>query len=339
MSATGAAHQVQVQVSNSFGSSVFALDLEEVGPPRVTYSSTALTYYRRDAVESSAVTPTIAFCKGGCTFSSASFPGLAGPSPATGFALNASTGKVSNSVSITTKISTGTSPFSIIIEDNSTPVNTVTIDDFTIEEVCNASGTPFGIQEFGGGGGVDLDPWLLCTPDHIKEISLNVASLKEYYKLSADIDFRDTDLPVYPIGVLNGIPVDCFSGGLDGNDYIISNFKVFDPASPSNIGPYPITVPSGLFSCLTDFDYIRDLTLINFASFSQAPSGSLAGVVTMPVVPVKANNISNVNSYRSYVRTMSSMAGGLIGSLECQSNMLVTMVNNISPWDNRRSKH
>jgi hypothetical protein len=316
VSATGAAHGVNITVTNSFGSNTFSLTLEEFGAPRISYSSTSYTFYRNGPA-TSFQTPTVSFCKGGCTFSTPdTLP--------TNVALNSTTGEIS-STGITSPINNPSyTPvtFSVVYADSVLPVpNSATIAGFSLTEGCNPAASFFG-QEFGGGGSTAMDPWFLCTEAHLDHMSTNPAFMDDDYRLSDDIDMAT--IPTLPIGEAIGA---CFSGSFEGNDKIISNFKVYDAISNPGTASY-VMYPAGFFSCLSDFDFIQNLSLVNSYMYGEVYSGTITGKAEVPHPKMRTNLIDRVHVYRSVVRDRSGLilpdqtyAGGLIGHVKCNDQL------------------
>lgn len=294
VSPTGATHLVEITLTNASGSSNYTVVLEEIGPPRVSYPNLTHTYYRKDDVSGyplPKVEPTIDFCKGGCTFSSPDIPPELNIDP--------TTGKISIPAMITTQLS---AQYNVIYTDGDG--NDGTISNFSIEEACNDTGAVFAGQEYGGGAGSPGDPWLTCTQQQLVELDFHKDG---YFKQMADVDMSGNIKPL----IFN----DCFSGGYDGNGKIISNLKIYNSDSPLT----PYAQKTGMFTCLGDFDYIKNLTLLNFYAYGQHAVGALAGSAEIPALPSgKHRLIEKVNSYNTHLRdTGGGYLAGLIGVINC----------------------
>lgn len=303
----GAAHTIEITLTNTFGSTVYSIDLEEVGIPRISYANLGLTYYRNDdvvAYPNVLETPTIDFCKGGCGFTTVNLP--------VELEVDMVSGEIRVQGEIPTKIDT---TFTVEYYDGYGNVGSF---NFTFTEACNDTGNIFAGQSYGGGAGTAGDPWLTCTSNHLIDLNTNPSG---YFKQMADVDLTGHTVPL--------TTVTCFSGGYDGNDKIISNLKIFDGAPGSPIA-YPAR--SGMFHCLEDFDYIRNLTLLNSYSYGDSAVGVIAGSADIPALPSPKNRlIERVNIYNSHLLDNGSgYVGGLIGMIECNDpTVKITISNNI----------
>ncbi len=98
---------------------------------------------------------------------------------------------------------------------------------------------------YGGGTGIETDPYLIYTAEQMQEIGANPGDWNKHFKLVANIDlsgYKGTEFNII------GTDSNPFSGTFDGNGYEISNF----------------TYTGGLFGMVAGVNAeIRDLGLIN----------------------------------------------------------------------------
>lgn len=194
--------------------------------------------------------------------------------------------------------------------------------------------------KYGGGAGVENDPYLIYTAEQFNEIGANPGDWNKHFKLMEDIDLSE-----YTDGDFNIIGTDdrqSFEGVFNGNDLTISNLSL-------NLTRQQYT---GLFGCVGG--QIRDLGLIDpDISVEGRAVGSLVGylyegsIIGCYVEGANVSGISTVgglvglnsgrifNSYsRGYVFG-NEYVGGLIGLVsdgtvtQCFSKASVTGNENV----------
>lgn len=105
---------------------------------------------------------------------------------------------------------------------------------------CDEDGTPFG------GGDGEEDPYLLCSPEHITELSQNWEYFDAHFVLTEDIDLDG--VPLEPIGSITPQPTGApFTGYFDGNGYVLENFS--------------LDVPTGFFAYVGEDGKVGDIHL------------------------------------------------------------------------------
>ena len=160
---------------------------------------------------------------------------------------------------------------------------------------------------YGGGSGVENDPYLISTPEHLNQLQLDVNINKvdttgKYYRLTNHIDLLDYDNDsdktngnFAPIGYRNSLnDYNYFKGVFDGSGHVISNLEVILPEQNY----------VGLFGYIYAA-MIQDLGMENVVVEGGDNVGGLVGVQGY-------NSIIN----RCYVNgrvSGSSFVGGLIG--------------------------
>lgn len=289
---------ITISLENAEGVSVWTINFEEIGSPRVSYSNKNLTYYRNDTgtFPRSLVTPTIEFCNTPCSILSTA-PGQLNVDPGTG--------EISL---ITVETTQQTHSFDVNICDGNGQC--ISESGFTYTEACNDTAVAF--QDFGGGAGTAGDPWLVCTETHLKNLDSNPSFLDDYFKQTANIDMSS---------VKEQLTSTCFKGGYDGNHKIISNLKIYNSG-----GPGPLASKVGLFNCLEDFDYVVKLTLLNFTAWGEEAVGALASSVSTTLSSTRDGRIAEVQAYNTFLReekTPAGYIGGLVGMVQCHPG---------SPW-------
>ncbi len=111
---------------------------------------------------------------------------------------------------------------------------------------------------YGGGSGVEGDPYLIYEPEQFHAIGANTLDWDKHFKLMSDIDLSDyTGTQYIPIGRYFETPTIFFEGSFDGNDHSISNFSYTSPDK----------IYAGLFGAVGLFNgtdvVIKDLTVID----------------------------------------------------------------------------
>lgn len=163
--------------------------------------------------------------------------------------------------------------------------------------------TVFG--NYGGGSGSENDPYLISTPQHLKEFNYDIMvngldTTGKYYRLTADIDFSNYDTDGDPSNG-NWTPIGTratpFSGVFDGQGHIISNLSVLLPSQSY----------SGFFGYTTNA-VIQNLALNDI---SVSGSGYIGGLIGYQ----SGGSVSQVKVSGEVIGT-SSYLGGLIGYLD-----------------------
>lgn len=95
-----------------------------------------------------------------------------------------------------------------------------------IEYICDPGGAPFG-----GGDGSDVDPWLICTADHLNAVAGAPGGLGSSYLLFDDIDMSVLSGDFNVIGTLS----QPFNGYFDGDGYEIENLTI-DRSNQGHVG-------------------------------------------------------------------------------------------------------
>ncbi len=88
-------------------------------------------------------------------------------------------------------------------------------------------------EPYGGGRGTDSDPYQIWTAEQMNSIGANPADWGRFFKLMADIDMSIYTGTQYRI---IGNPVTPFSGGFDGNGYVIRNLTYITSGLVDNVG-------------------------------------------------------------------------------------------------------
>lgn len=180
--------------------------------------------------------------------------------------------------------------------------------------------------QFGGGTGIEADPYIITTPAQLNDMR---TSLSSYYKLGNDIDLSGylTGEGWEPVGIA-GTP---FSGGLDGAGHFITGFWINRPTT-DNVGLFGvvlgtkiknlgIVIPDGkevkgknnVGAMIGGTDYSSVKILYNecFVSGNITATGDIAGGFH----GYSSNNggVEIVDCYTAGTITAANKAGGLIG--------------------------
>ncbi len=163
------------------------------------------------------------------------------------------------------------------------------------------------LPSFSGGTGRPDDPYLISTAGALNRIGGNPRLLKAHFKLIADLDLQDVELPVI------GSEVSPFTGVFDGNGHIISNFTCISTD----------TADTGLFGHIDGLKAeVKNLGLVapHVETETARDIGALVGRLdegTIRNCYVQDGNVSG----RSYLRAKEggiyegrSTAGGLVGT-------------------------
>lgn len=106
--------------------------------------------------------------------------------------------------------------------------------------------------KFSGGSGSNADPYLIATPEQFLSIQ---NGLDKNYRLLCDIDFKDYNQEINPLGFKynsnNAEVYDAFNGTLDGNGYTVKNLKITG-------GEY-----SGLFGKIGTTGVVKNINFYN----------------------------------------------------------------------------
>lgn len=99
--------------------------------------------------------------------------------------------------------------------------------------------------KYGGGGGVEDNPYLITTADHLVELSKKPSDWGRHFMQGADLSFADANMAGFlPIGDAETPFTGTYSGADDVNDYVIFDFSL-SFTELNNIG---------LFGCVAGAD-------------------------------------------------------------------------------------
>lgn len=151
---------------------------------------------------------------------------------------------------------------------------------------------------YGGGSGIEGDPYLISDPNHMQEIGADPCDWDSHFLLTNDIDlgrFTGTEFNII------GNDPNAFTGVFDGDGYSVLNFTYTDSTRIDNIG---------LFGLVDDPNVeIKNLILVNtnlaFGYNGSSKIGSLVGYF-------KNGTISKCSVIGVYV-SGTNFVGGLVG--------------------------
>lgn len=165
------------------------------------------------------------------------------------------------------------------------------------DESAASLGCPQDLQAnapYAGGAGTSDDPFQLCTPTQLIELSTRPTDLGAHFVLMSDVDLAGVAFP----GI--GSTTEPFTGWFDGNGYKIANVEITAPAGQ----------PAGF---------------VNVAKLARIDNLHLAGVTVAGATDVGAvvgscelSQVRNATVDAAVVRGDDSV-GGLVGeAMECQ---------------------
>lgn len=183
---------------------------------------------------------------------------------------------------------------------------------------CNDAGSPFG-----GGAGVENDPYRLCSPDHLHRIGTDEDYLDRHFIVTRDIDMAGVE-EYNVIGDVENLDDEegLFSGLFDGNGYSIKNLTI-DDKNADFIGLFG-AVDSGAELkniALKDVDVSGNNHVGGLAGRSQATitdcyaTGSVRGEGSNVGGLVARSTGAISSSYATVSATGKTAVGGLVGTL------------------------
>jgi len=157
----------------------------------------------------------------------------------------------------------------------------------------NMPGEPITNPNYGGGSGIEEDPYLIYTPEQLNTIGLVYCHLEGHFRLMEDIDLQGFQFNII------GTPDMPFTGVFDGNGKVIYNFRLSHDEMRA----------AGMFGYVSgDGALIQNLTLSdsNIAMTSGYNTGALVGSLAY-------GTIQNCHVIGGRVRGYDDV-GGLTGS-------------------------
>jgi hypothetical protein len=117
---------------------------------------------------------------------------------------------------------------------------------------------------YSGGSGSSGDPYLISSAAEINIIGSTPSDWNKYFKLTANIDMSSYTGTSYKI---IGNPTTTFTGGFDGNGYVISNLTYSTALATSQVGMFGST----------DHATIKNISLVNVNISS--PGSNIGGLI------------------------------------------------------------
>ena len=141
-----------------------------------------------------------------------------------------------------------------------------------------------------GGEGTAASPYLVSTVGDLQQMAFNK---NKYFKLANDIDYSTT--PSY------WTPIDQFSGSLDGDNHVISNFAIQTDG-----------YRAGLFSNTAENATVKNLTFIN-PTMELTSNNSYAGFIAAEGLKTTIDNVHIYGAKVESDKDVDATFGGLMG--------------------------
>ena len=188
---------------------------------------------------------------------------------------------------------------------------TVNVSSSTSEACGNIWGAdlclfdPSSLGAYGGGSGTELDPFLISSPLHLREMYLCPDDYGAHFRLTGDLDMTGLEFDRAPIGRCTGGSTTYygtpFTGVFDGGDHTIRNLTV----NTNGIGNCYL----GLFGKIASGGEVHRLLLDNVSVRGGTESSYLGGLCGMDLGTIRHCGVTGT----TLGGTGSTCCGGLVG--------------------------
>ncbi|WP_419168765.1 hypothetical protein [Halobacteriovorax sp.] len=200
-----------------------------------------------------------------------------------------------------TELTSGTITINAQLKDDTgaivSPLITRTLNKSISSNSCSESGASGSLYaNYNSGGNGDTIPYIICNPNHFKNIEVNPSA---NFELANDIDFAGST-----INPLNGN----FTGVLDGKGFTVKNFVINRP-SASNVG---------IFKTMSGAT-VKNIDFLNFSVNGYTKVGSIVGNAN------GVNTFDNITLEGSVTGILNT--GGMIGVASSSATLSMSNIS------------